>query len=83
MSETTGNRPPQPPLRLRFEEFDRLCRLRQWDTDAERARQLGISQATLTNLRRGRVAAGSKVIDACNRVFGAATYDVLFEREAA
>jgi transcriptional regulator with XRE-family HTH domain len=69
------------PLRLRFDEFDRLTRLRGWDTDAERARQLGVSQATLTNLRAGRTRPGRKFIDGCMKNLGSAVYDVLFERD--
>lgn len=69
------------PLRLRFAEFDRLTALKGWTTDAERARQLGISHATLTNLRAGRTRPGGKFIDRCMAVLGSAVYDVLFERE--
>lgn len=69
------------PLRLRFAEFDRLTSRRGWTTDAERARQLDISQSTLTNMRAGRARPGRKFIDQCLKVFGAPMYDVLFERE--
>lgn len=72
-----------PRLRLRLEEFDRLTTLRGWTTDAERARQLGISGATMTNLRKGKNNPGPKFIDRCLQAFGAPMYDVLFDREAA
>lgn len=68
------------PLRLRFAEFDRLTALRGWETDAERARQLGISHSTLTNLRAGKTHPGRKFIDQCVQIFGSSIYDVLFER---
>jgi transcriptional regulator with XRE-family HTH domain len=67
------------PLRLRLEEFDRLTGRRGWTTDAERSRQLGVSQATLTNLRKGKVNPGAKFIAACLEVFGAQSYDLLFD----
>ena len=70
-------------VRLRFAEFDRLTALRGWDTDAKRAREIGISQATLSNLRAGRTQPGRKVIDRCLLAFGASFYDVLFERVEA
>lgn len=70
------------PLRLRFAEFDRLTALKGWETDAERARQLGISQATLSHLRAGRTRPGRKFIDRCMAVLGSAVYDVLFERDS-
>lgn len=67
-------------IRLRFAEFDRQCTLRGWATDAERARQLGVSHAHLTNMRAGRTGPGAKFIGLCLNVFGANFYDVLFER---
>jgi transcriptional regulator with XRE-family HTH domain len=70
-------------LTVRFEEFDRLATIRGWENDAERARQLGISQTTLTNLRKGKVRPGRKFIVRCLRAFGTPMYDVLFEDEAA
>ena len=73
--------PQNTPLLIRFGEFTRLCRLRGWTTDAEIARQLKVSQSTITNLRAGRTGAGPKVIDAVLRVFGGAVYDVLFVRQ--
>lgn len=66
-------------MAIRFAEFDRLCQLRGWRTDAEIARQLQVSQATIRNMRVGRTGAGPKVINAVLRTFGAAVYDVLFE----
>jgi transcriptional regulator with XRE-family HTH domain len=71
------------PLRLRLEEFDRLTSLRGWNTDAERARQLGVSGATMTNLRKGKVNPGPKFIDQCLKAFGTPMYDVLFDRQTA
>lgn len=67
-------------IRLRFAEFDRQTRLRGWTTDAERARQLGVSHAHITNMRAGRTGPGAKFIGQCMSVFGANFYDVLFER---
>lgn len=67
-------------IRLRFAEFDRQTKLRGWATDAERARQLGVSHAHLTNMRAGRTGPGAKFIGQCLAVFGATFYDVLFER---
>lgn len=69
-------------MRLRLAEFDRLTAERGWTTDAERARQLNISHATLSNLRAGRVRPGAKVIDSCLTRLDVA-YDVLFERVSA
>lgn len=65
---------------VRWDEFDRLTSKRGWTTDAERARQLGISEQQLNHMRRGRTNPGLKVVDACLAVFGAQMYDVLFER---
>lgn len=67
-------------IRVRWAEFDRQCDLRDWKTDAERARQLRISHAHLTNMRAGRAGPGAKFIGRCLAVFGANFYDVLFER---
>jgi transcriptional regulator with XRE-family HTH domain len=67
-------------IKLRFAEFDRQTSLRGWTTDAERARQLGVSHAHLTNMRAGRTGPGAKFIGKCLSVFGANFYDVLFER---
>lgn len=47
--------------------------------DAERARRLGISQSTLTNMRAGRNLAGTKVVDAVLSEFGDVFYSVLFD----
>lgn len=68
---------------MRWTEFDRLTTMRGWTTDAERARQLGISEQMLNHMRRGRARPGVTVIDACLRAFGASMYDVIFEREDA
>lgn len=73
----------EPVVRLRLEEFDRHTKLRGWGTDAERARQLGISHATLTNIRRGKAGVGLRFVDACLAQFGQTYYDVLFERVTA
>lgn len=70
-------------LRLRIEEFDRHTSLRGWDTDAERARRLNISHATLTNIRSGKQGIGLRFVDACLREFGQTYYDVLFDRVPA
>lgn len=70
----------RPVLRIRWAEFDRLTALRGWTTDAERARQLGISDRMLSHMRVGRANPGLKVVDCCLAVFGASFYDVLFER---
>lgn len=77
----TESRPdPKPVLRIRWAEFDRLTKLKGWTTDAERARQLGISDRMLSHMRVGRANPGIKVVDRCLAVFGASFYDVLFER---
>jgi hypothetical protein len=69
-------------IRIRWSEFDRQTALRGWNTDAERARQLDVSHAHLTNLRAGRTGPGAKFIGRCLAVFGANFYDVLFESTA-
>jgi transcriptional regulator with XRE-family HTH domain len=66
--------------RVRWSEFDRLTNLRGWSTDAERARQIGISEQQLNHMRRGRSRAGAHTVDRILQVFGSALYDVLFER---
>lgn len=77
----TESRPdPKPVLRIRWAEFDRLTNKRGWTTDAERARQIGISDRMLSHMRVGRANPGLKVVDRCLAVFGASFYDVLFER---
>lgn len=65
--------------RIWWPGFDRLTAKRGWKNDAERARQLGISQSTLTNMRAGRNLAGTKVVDAVLTEFGGVFYDVLFD----
>ncbi len=75
----TESKPP-PVLRLRLDEFDRLTADKGWTTDAERARQLGISDRMMSHLRVGRANPGLKVVDACVAAFGPDVYDRLFER---
>lgn len=65
---------------VRWDAFDEATTKRGWETDAERARQLGISQATLTNLRKGRVGVGGKVIAAVIEELG--SFERFFERAA-
>ncbi len=66
--------------RIWWPGFDRLTTKRRgWKNDAERARQLGISHATLTNLRASRVLAGTKVVDSLLKEFGGEYYDLLFD----
>lgn len=65
--------------RIWWPGFDRMTGLRGWTSDAERARRLGVSHATLTNLRAGRVLAGTKVVDALLSEFGDVFYSVLFD----
>lgn len=67
-------------IKVRWEEFDRHTERRGWETDAERARQLGVSHSLLTNMRAGRAGPGAKFIGACLDRFGGDYYDVLFER---
>jgi hypothetical protein len=69
--------------RIWWPGFDRLTTLRGWKTDAERARQLGISHATLTNLRADKVLAGVKVVDRVLKVFGDDYYRLLFDDATA
>lgn len=81
MTLVTESKPEtRPVLRIRWAEFDRLTTLKGWTTDAERARQLGISDRMLSHMRVGRANPGLKVVDRCLAVFGASFYDVLFER---
>lgn len=67
-------------LAVRWLEFDRLTQLRGWETDRERARQIGISEQMLNHMRLGRANPGSKVIERFIATFGSSLYDVLFER---
>lgn len=68
------------PLRIRWREFDAVTGVKGWTTDAERARRLNISQATLSNLRAGRANPGRKFIDAVVTQLGAEAYRIVFER---
>jgi hypothetical protein len=77
VSEST---PEETVLAVRWPEFDRLTTLRGWTTDAERARQIGISDRMLNHMRKGRAYPGPKVIDCFVRAFGHQMYDVVFER---
>lgn len=70
----------KPVVEMRWPEFDRLAKAKGWRTDAEIARNLGISEQQLNHMRRGRTNPGLKVVDACIAVWGSAIYDVLFER---
>lgn len=65
---------------MKWAEFDRLTSERGWNTDAERARQLGFSDRMLSHMRVGRANPGPRVIDALLTEFGSASYLVLFER---
>lgn len=69
-------------LRVRWSEFDRLTNLRGWTTDAERARQIGISDRMLSHMRLGRARPGAHTVDRFLKTFGAAMYDVLFEQDS-
>ena len=68
------------PLTIKWPEFDAVTLLKGWKTDAERARQLGISQSTITNLRAGRGGPGRKFIDAVITHLGPEAYAVVFAR---
>lgn len=70
---------PGAGIKVRWAEFDRQCDRRGWKTDAERARQLGISHAHLTNMRANRANPGAKFIRRCLGAFGDNFYGVLFE----
>jgi hypothetical protein len=67
-------------LRLRLDVFDQLTDAKGWTTDAERARQLGISDRMVSHLRVGRANPGLKFVDRCIAVLGKEAYDQLFER---
>jgi hypothetical protein len=75
----TESRTP-PVLRLRLDRFDQLTNAKGWTTDAERARQLRISDRLMSHLRVGRNFPGLKFVDRCVEVFGPDAYDDLFER---
>lgn len=66
---------------LRVDEFDRLTTARGWTTDAERARQIGVTQVAIHYLRAHKRAAGSKVIHKMLTALQA-PYASLFEAEA-
>lgn len=75
-----SERDPGP---VRWSEFDRLIARKGW-SQAEAARQLGISQAHLTNLRAGRHNVGDKFKTGCVRIWGAQlVYEVLLDDEPA
>jgi len=59
--------PQSPPIQ--WSEFDRLLAVKGWN-DAQAARQLGISQGHLTNLRAGKCGPGRKVVDALVSIWG-------------
>jgi hypothetical protein len=67
-------------LRIRWDAFDRLTNARGWTWDAERARQLGISDRMLSHMRVGRANPGLKVVNRCVAIFGKEAYDELFEQ---
>lgn len=83
MNLVSESRMQRPVLRLRLDEFDRLTEDKGWTTDAERARQLRISDRLMSHLRVGRTRPGLKFVDRCLEVFGPEKYDVLFERVSA
>lgn len=55
---------------MRWPVFDGLIAEKGW-TDAEAARQLGISHGHLTNLRAGKSGVGKKFVDGCAAIWGA------------
>jgi len=67
------------PLRLRIDEFDRLTKIRGWTTDAERAKAIGVHPSQMSRIRAGATP-GQKFIDGCHAIWGAAGYDVLFDK---
>jgi hypothetical protein len=54
---------------IQWKAFDRLRDEKGW-TDAEAARQIGISHGHLTNARAGRHGVGRKFIDGCVTIWG-------------
>ena len=66
------------PLRLRIEEFDRITKIRGWDTDAKRAQAIGVHASQMSRVRAGSVP-GQKFINGVVAIWGAAAYDLLFE----
>lgn len=66
------------PLRLRIAEFDRLTKIRGWDTDAKRAQAIGVHPSQMSRVRAGGTP-GQKFIHGCQAIWGAAGYDLLFE----
>lgn len=64
---------------LKLPKFDELTKQRGWETDADRARGLGLDPATISRVRAGQQRPGAKFINRCLREFGSLAFDVLFE----
>jgi len=59
--------------------FNELCVQRGLDTDAKRARALGVAQSTICRVKKGERQPGLRLAHACRRLFGSTEYDRLFQ----
>lgn len=66
------------PVRLRVENFERLCSALDLHTAQQRVTALGVSSAQYYKILAG-APAGPKWIDCCLRLFGGRYYEQLFE----
>lgn len=64
---------------IRWDELDRLARIRGWTTDQELARRLGISPSHLCNMRKGEDGPGEKFKFGLTTIWGDSILDVLFD----
>lgn len=74
----------RPTLRLKTEEFDKLASaVIGAPTNKELAKRLGIDEAHLSQLRRGRRSVGEKFIAACKVAMPNVTFEQIFAIEPA
>jgi len=66
-------------VRVRFDQFDRLCDAKGWANDFARSRALGISHTHLSRVRSGHVGVGGKFIGAALAALGV-PFEAVFER---
>lgn len=66
-------------IRLRTKQFNKICNVKGWTTQAQRAAGVGVTEPTIGRVMTGKRAPGEQFIAGCLAAFPELEFSDLFE----